>query len=141
MSLGVAANTEQAALSSLAEAKLRNSSLAAVGEQLQGKIAMHNVLLQCLSDGGCLAQLHPATLRWGLHRVPGRQAGRLDGSLQKLAAKACFIPTGGCSNDTKRTIDCRSPYCWLYATDTLASVLVAQLVAKPLYQRLECKAW
>ncbi|GAB4823183.1 hypothetical protein N2152v2_010229 [Parachlorella kessleri] len=34
-----------------------------VGEQLQGKIAVHNVLLQCLSDGGCLAQLHPAALR------------------------------------------------------------------------------
>lgn len=34
-----------------------------VGDQLQGKLAMHNVLLQCLSDGGSLVQLPPATLR------------------------------------------------------------------------------
>lgn len=45
-----------------------------VGEQLGGKLALHNVLLQCLSDGGCLAQLHPATLRLALRRAVLRWA-------------------------------------------------------------------
>lgn len=45
------------------------SGSAALPAQLEKKMNSHNLLLQCLSDSGCLARLPPATLRYTLTTV------------------------------------------------------------------------
>ena len=45
---------------------------AAVGSQLEDKANSHQLLLQCLQDGGCLPRLPPTVLRWGPAANPWR---------------------------------------------------------------------